>query len=177
MRWVYVRAYVCGAWGGWASCSLIPEENVEEINLNYKDEASLESGSGRATEGKESGVGGIYYCCAFLYYGCCCSFFLFFFTHPVGMRWPVFLLPLWLTPLRPLRHPSFTRSLTGFLPISQQCSRCLCGQDWRDSSVLALLPVPSSHRQQMSWFLREHASLCRPLLKRIHTILATSQNS
>lgn len=24
--------------------SLIPEENVEEINLNYKDEASLESG-------------------------------------------------------------------------------------------------------------------------------------
>ncbi len=36
-------------------CSLIPEENVEEINLNYKDEASLESGSGRATEGREGG--------------------------------------------------------------------------------------------------------------------------
>lgn len=35
--------------------SLIPEENVEEINLNYKDEASLESGSGRATEGQEGG--------------------------------------------------------------------------------------------------------------------------
>lgn len=30
---------------------LIPEENVEEINLNYKDEASLESGSGGAAEG------------------------------------------------------------------------------------------------------------------------------
>lgn len=50
-------------WGGaswWGvGCSLIPEENVEEINLNYKDEASLESGSGRATEGSEGGCGGL----------------------------------------------------------------------------------------------------------------------
>lgn len=38
--------------GDW---SLIPEENVEEINLNYKDEACLESGSGRSTEGREGG--------------------------------------------------------------------------------------------------------------------------
>lgn len=46
--------------GGWGGCCLIPEENVEEINLNYKDEASLESGTGRATEerrvrGREKG--------------------------------------------------------------------------------------------------------------------------
>lgn len=87
-----VRACMCGAWGGWAGCSLIPEENVEEINLNYKDEASLESGSGRATEGKERGVGRgspitpVLFCV-----------FGHFFTHPVGMRWPVFL-PLCLTP-------------------------------------------------------------------------------
>lgn len=47
--------YVCAEGGGWVGCSLIPEENVEEINLNYKDEASLESGSGRATEGREGG--------------------------------------------------------------------------------------------------------------------------
>lgn len=33
-------------------CSLILEENVEEINLNYKDEASLESGSGKGYTGK-----------------------------------------------------------------------------------------------------------------------------
>lgn len=45
--------YVCV--DGGVGCSLIPEENVEEINLNYKDEASLESGSGRATEGREGG--------------------------------------------------------------------------------------------------------------------------
>lgn len=31
---------------------------MEEINLNYKDEASLESGSGKATEGKQRGWGG-----------------------------------------------------------------------------------------------------------------------
>lgn len=36
---------------------LIPEENVEEINLNYKDGASLESGSGRAAEGREGKEG------------------------------------------------------------------------------------------------------------------------
>jgi len=59
---VYVCACVCVGWGGgggggWGlvGCSLIPEENVEEINLNYKDEASLESGSGRATEGRGGG--------------------------------------------------------------------------------------------------------------------------
>lgn len=50
---------VCTGWGvrgcGWGVCSLIPEENVEEINLNYKDEASLESESGRATEGRGGG--------------------------------------------------------------------------------------------------------------------------
>lgn len=40
---------------GVGGCCLIPEENVEEINLNYKDEASLESGSGRATEGRKGG--------------------------------------------------------------------------------------------------------------------------
>lgn len=70
-----VHVCVWSMGGGWAGCSLIPEENVEEINLNYKDEASLESGSGRGTEGKESGAGGIYYCCAFLYFGRCCIFF------------------------------------------------------------------------------------------------------
>lgn len=33
-------------------CSLILKENVEEINLNYKDKASLESGSGNGYTGK-----------------------------------------------------------------------------------------------------------------------------
>lgn len=49
---------VCVLWRRRGRGGLIPEENVEEINLNYKDEASLESGSGRATEVK-GGVGGV----------------------------------------------------------------------------------------------------------------------
>lgn len=36
---------------------LIPGENVEEINLNYKDEASLESVSGEAAEVRVGGGG------------------------------------------------------------------------------------------------------------------------
>lgn len=46
--------------GGWGEvevggvCTLILEENVEEINLNYKDKASLESGSGNGYTGKGS---------------------------------------------------------------------------------------------------------------------------
>lgn len=38
----------------WGVCSLILEENVEEINLNCKDKASLESGSGNGYTGKGS---------------------------------------------------------------------------------------------------------------------------
>lgn len=88
--------------GGRGGCCLIPEENVEEINLNYKDEASLESGTGRATEerrvrGREKGDQ------LFLFFlvGVFLLFFSFFPPHPVGMRWSVFL-PLWLATQMPL---------------------------------------------------------------------------
>lgn len=89
---------------------------MEEINLNYKDEASLESGSGRATEGREGGETAITPV-LFLYFGrrFLLSFFffpLFFFPpHPVGMRWPV-LLPLWLATQTPLLHSLTHRPLT-----------------------------------------------------------------
>lgn len=63
----------------------------------------------------------------------------------------------------PPRHPVFTCSRTGFLPISQQCSLWRYGQDWRDPSSPSPVPELSSHRQQMSWFLREHVCLYRPL--------------
>lgn len=115
--------YVC-VWGGrggaagWVR-SLIPEENVEEINLNYKDEASLESGSGRATEGREGGRGGrgvrgetaitpVLFCILVAVF---VFVFFFFFPHPVGMRWPVFL-PLWLATQTPLLHLLTHRPLT-----------------------------------------------------------------
>ena len=87
------------------------------------------------------------------------SFFIFsFFSFFPLMLWEWGGLSLFLFGLPP-RHPSFTRSCIGLLPISQQCSHCRCGQDYRDPSV----PVLSSHRQQMSRFLREHASPCWPL--------------
>lgn len=85
------------------------------------------------------------------------SFFSFFL-----ILWECGGLSSFLLGLPP-RHPSFACSRTGLLPISQQCSHCRCGQDYGDPSIPALLPVLSSHRQQMSWFLREHASLCWPL--------------
>lgn len=43
-----------GGGGSRGVCTLILEENVEEINLNYKDKASLESGSGNGYTGKGS---------------------------------------------------------------------------------------------------------------------------
>lgn len=55
-------------------CSLILEENVEEINLNYKGKASLESGSGNGCMGKGStgnrhyGSWGFFFCLSMLYF-------------------------------------------------------------------------------------------------------------
>lgn len=77
---------------------------MEEINLNYKDEASLESGTGRATEerrvrGREEGDQLFLFC--FLVDVFLLFFFSFFPPHPVGMRWSVFL-PLWLATQMPL---------------------------------------------------------------------------
>lgn len=60
-------------------CSLILEENVEEINLNYKDKASLESGSGNGFTGKGS--------TGSRHYGFC--FYVFFFFVPARF---IFLL-------------------------------------------------------------------------------------
>lgn len=51
---MYARNGGRGQGVGVEGCSLILEENVEEINLNYKDEASLESGSGKGYTGKGS---------------------------------------------------------------------------------------------------------------------------
>lgn len=91
------------------------------------------------------------------------SFFFPFSFFPL-ILWEWGGLSSFLSGLPP-RHPSFTRSRTGLLPISQQCSRCRLGQDCRDHSIPALLPALSSHRQQMSWFLREHASSFAGLLQ------------
>lgn len=52
---------------------------MEEINLNYKDEASLESGSGRATEGREGGETAITPV-LFLYFGRRFLLSFFFFS-------------------------------------------------------------------------------------------------
>lgn len=57
-------------------CSLILEENVEEINLNYKDKASLESGSGNGFTGKGSPGSRHYGFCFYV-------LFLFFFSQQV----------------------------------------------------------------------------------------------
>lgn len=78
---------------------------MEEINLNYKDEASLESGTGRATEerrvrGREEGDQ-LFLFLFFFWLVFSCFFFSFFPPHPVGMRWSVFL-PLWLATQMPL---------------------------------------------------------------------------
>lgn len=157
VSWVCVCVSVCMCGGG-VGCSLIPGGNVEEINLNYKDEASLESGSGRSTEGREGGENS-HYCSPSLYIG---RHFLFFSFLFFLILWEWGGLPSFLFGLPP-RHPSFAHSRIGLLPISRQCSRCWRGQDCRDHSIPTLLLVLSSHRQQMSWFLRERASLCWPL--------------
>lgn len=108
--------------------------------------------------------------------------FLFFFSL---ILWEWGGLPSFLFGLPP-RHPSFTHSRIGLLPISQQWSRCWRGRDCGDRSIPALLLVLSSHRQQMSRFLRERASLRWPLAasetksKKIFSRVskpATSQNS
>lgn len=85
--------------------------------------------------------------------------FLFFFSL---ILWEWGGLPSFLFGLPP-RHPSFAHSRIGLLPISQQWSRCWRGRDCGDRSIPALLLVLSSHRQQMSRFLRERASLRWPL--------------
>lgn len=56
ISWEYVCTEQREGTGGLEEgvCSLILKENVEEINLNYKDEASLESGSGKGYTGKGS---------------------------------------------------------------------------------------------------------------------------
>lgn len=55
---------------------------MEEINLNYKDEASLESGSGKDYTGKGS-TGNRHYGS----WGFFSMFLFFFYSHPLGMRW------------------------------------------------------------------------------------------
>lgn len=124
----------------WRGGRLIPEENVEEINLNYKDEASLESGSGRATEVKEGG-GNSHYFSALLYIGRCRYPLPITLPppslYPVGMRWPVILPLLACHPDTPLRLDS----RTGLSPISQQRSPCWPGPGNGYHSVPPLLPA------------------------------------
>lgn len=126
----------CGGGRG----GLIPEENVEEINLNYKDEASLESGSGRATEVKEGG-GNSHYFSPLLYIGR--RHYPLLLTllppslYPVGMRWPVILPLLACHPDTPPRLDS----RTGLSPISQRRNPCCPGPGNGSHSVPPLLPA------------------------------------
>lgn len=84
-------------------CSLILEENVEEINLNYKDKASLESGSGNGYTGKGSTGSRRYGSCCFGLSG----FFFFFYSLPLRMRRPL--------SIPSATHLSVTHPLEGLL--------------------------------------------------------------
>lgn len=119
--------------GGGGGGSLIPEENVEEINLNYKDEASLESGTGWAMGEWGEGEEGRHY-----------SFFL--------VLWLLFSFFPNNFPLWPVFFTSLCAELYEFTKPWWVCV-------WIEPSVSALSLVLSSHRQQMSRFLREHVSL------------------
>lgn len=113
---------------------------MEEINLNYKDEASLESGSGKGYTGKGS-TGNRHYGS----WGFFSMFLFFFYSHPLGMRWGGGTLPtLFDLPPKCSLSPSFSGR-----PLTQ-------GSPCRDPWILALLPGLACHRQQMSRFLRKH---------------------
>lgn len=162
--------------GGWLGWSLIPEENVEEINLNYKDEASLESGSGRSTEGREGGETVI---TPLLLCTLVTIFCLFFFHLSCGNEVACHPSSLACHPDTP---PSFTHAQASYQLVSSVAAAGVDGT-CRDHSIPTLLPVLSSHRQQMSWFLREHTSRCWPLVacetteKKSFSKPATSRNS
>lgn len=140
--------YVCteqreGTGGGLEEgvCSLILKENVEEINLNYKDEASLESGSGKDYTGKGSTGNRHYGSWVFFFPACFCFSFILILW---GWGWGGALPTLFDLPPKCSLSPSFTGR-----PLRQ-------GSPCRDRWILALLPGLACHRQQMSRFLREH---------------------
>lgn len=146
--------YVCRALGrraggGVERYSLIPEENVEEINLNYKDEASLESRSGKDTEGKGGGWVGSGWRSLLLF--CSASMlFLYFFSF----LWEWGGLFSFLSDLT--RLPS-----TSYVSIFYQLlSTVVTMSTKRTPQQRPPLLVLSSHRQQMSWFLREQLYIC-----------------